>query len=126
MKILVACEFSGVVRNAFIAKWHDAWSCDYCSGREPNSSRHIRGDVRPLLRKRWDLVIAHPPCTFLTNTGVCWLKNNLQRQREMREACQFFIGRLLMKGLVGRWPSSGESLIDESRSGRMVGVERGH
>ena len=65
MKVLVACEFSGVVRDAFIAEGHDAISCDLL----PTESLgpHIQGDVRELLREPWDLVIAHPPCTYLTN-----------------------------------------------------------
>ena len=64
MKVLVACEFSGVVRDAFLAEGHDAISCDLL----PTESRgpHIQGDVRPLLREPWDLVIAHPPCEKLS------------------------------------------------------------
>ena len=61
---MVACEFSGIVRDAFIAEGHDAISCDLLPTEEPGP--HIQGDVRPLLREPWDLVIAHPPCTRLT------------------------------------------------------------
>ena len=68
MKVLVACEFSGVVRDAFLAKGHDAWSCDLLPS--PNGSdRHLLGDVEPLLQHNWDLIIAHPPCTALCVTG---------------------------------------------------------
>ena len=64
MKVLVACEFSGVVRDAFLAAGHDAISCDLLPTESPGP--HIQGDVRPLLREPWDLVIAFPPCDRLT------------------------------------------------------------
>ena len=64
MKVLVACEFSGVVRDAFLAEGHDAISCDLLPTESPGP--HIQGDVRPLLREPWDLVIAHPPCQKLS------------------------------------------------------------
>jgi hypothetical protein len=67
MRILVACEFSGVVRDAFRAHGHDAVSCDLLPSERPGP--HIVGDVRDLLRDGWDLLIAHPPCTFLANSG---------------------------------------------------------
>ena len=71
MKVLVACEFSGVVRDAFLARGHDAISCDLLPTESPGP--HIQGDVTPILREPWDLVIAHPPCTRLCNSGVRWL-----------------------------------------------------
>ena len=64
MKVLVACEFSGIVRDAFLAEGHDAISCDLLPTESPGP--HVQGDVRPLLREPWDLVIAHPPCTYLS------------------------------------------------------------
>lgn len=64
MRVLVACEFSGIVRDAFIEHGHDAISCDLLPTERPGP--HIQGDVRPLLREPWDMVIAHPPCTDLT------------------------------------------------------------
>ena len=67
MKVLVACEFSGVVRDAFIAKGHDAWSCDLLPTDSPGP--HIQGDVLTVLNQGWDLMIAHPPCTYLTVAG---------------------------------------------------------
>ena len=73
LKVLVACEFSGTVRNAFLEQGHDAWSCDLLPD-ETGSSRHIKGDVRCLLGDGWDLIIAHPPCTRLANSGVRWLE----------------------------------------------------
>lgn len=73
MRVLVACEFSGVVRRAFAARGHDAWSCDLLPA-EDGSNRHIVGDVRRVLDDGWDLLmVAHPPCTRLCNSGVRWL-----------------------------------------------------
>lgn len=71
-RVLVACEFSGVVRNAFLARGHDAWSCDLLPA-EDGSERHITGDARNHLHEGWDLIVAHPPCTRLCNSGVRWL-----------------------------------------------------
>lgn len=73
MRVLVACEFSGTVRNAFLDRGHDAWSCDLRPS-EDGSNRHIRGDARDLLGDGWDLLmVAHPPCTRLCNSGARWL-----------------------------------------------------
>lgn len=72
-RVLVACEFSGVVREAFLARGHDAWSCDLLPA-EDGSNRHITGDARDHLHEGWDLlIVAHPPCTRLCNSGVRWL-----------------------------------------------------
>jgi hypothetical protein len=71
--VLVACEFSGTVRRAFAARGHDAWSCDLLPS-EDRSNKHIIGDARDLLNDGWDLLmVAHPPCTRLCNSGVRWL-----------------------------------------------------
>lgn len=64
MKILIACEFSGIVREAFAARGHDAWSCDLLPTERPG--KHIVGDVREVVGGGWDMMIAHPPCTYLT------------------------------------------------------------
>lgn len=73
MRVLVACEYSGVVRRAFADRGHDAWSCDLLPS-EDRSNRHIIGDARDLLKDGWDLLmVAHPPCTRLCNSGVRWL-----------------------------------------------------
>lgn len=74
LKVLIGCEQSGVVRDAFLALGHDAWSCDLLPAETP-SNRHIVGDVRDVMRsERWDLLfVAHPPCTRLCNSGVRWL-----------------------------------------------------
>lgn len=74
MRVLVACETSGIVRRAFEARGHDAWSCDILPA-EDRTNRHIVGDARSLLGDGWDLLmVAHPPCTRLCNSGVRWLK----------------------------------------------------
>jgi hypothetical protein len=73
LRVLIACETSGVMRRAFASRGHDTWSCDLLPA-EDGSNRHIRGDVRDYLGDGWDLlVVAHPPCTRLCNSGVRWL-----------------------------------------------------
>jgi len=67
MRVLVACEFSGVVRDAFRTRGHDAWSCDVIETERPGN--HYQGDVRDILTDGWDLMIAHPPCTYLCVSG---------------------------------------------------------
>ena len=89
MKILIACEFSGIVRDALIAKGHDAISCDLLPSESPGP--HIQGDVLPILKEKWDLVIAHPPCTYLANSGVRWLYEELGRWTKLGLATDFFI-----------------------------------
>lgn len=87
MNILIACEFSGIVREAFKKKGHNVISCDLLPTEIPGN--HYQGDVRDILQKHWDLVIAHPPCFRLTN-AVWWyiIKNNLYH--EVKEAAKFF------------------------------------
>ncbi len=68
MKVLVACEFSGIVREAFKARGHDAWSCDLLPTEIPG--QHIQGDVLAILNDGWDMMIAHPPCTYMSNAGA--------------------------------------------------------
>src|SRR5690349_922709 len=86
MRILVACEFSGIVRDAFIARGHDAVSCDLLPTERPGP--HYQGDVRDLLGQGWDLMIAHPPCTYLTRAGARWWKDPA-RQLAAEEAIAF-------------------------------------
>ena len=69
MKVLVACEYSGIVREAFALKGHDAWSCDLLSTDQP-SDKHIQGDVLEIINNDWNLIIAHPPCTHLSVSGA--------------------------------------------------------
>ena len=87
MRVLVACEFSNRVRDAFLTRGHDAWSCDLRRADHPSRDyrRHLRCDVGPLLRESWDLVIAHPPCTYLCNSGV-WL---IHRQEDRLEGVAY-------------------------------------
>jgi hypothetical protein len=89
MRVLVACEFSGTVRDAFAARGHDAWSCDYLETE--SEGNHIQGDVRNNLRLGWDLMIAHPPCTHLAVSGAAHFH---KKQKEQAEALDFV--RLLM------------------------------
>jgi hypothetical protein len=87
MRVLIACEFSGAVRDAFARRGHDAWSCDLLPGETPGN--HIQGDVITLLDNDWDLMIAHPPCTRLANSGVRWL-NERNLWDDMRDGAKFF------------------------------------
>ena len=96
MKVLVACEFSGTVRRAFAARGHDAWSCDLLPA-EDRSNQHIVGDARDILGDGWDLLmVAHPPCTRLTNSGVRWLsvpppgRSKADLWRELDEGAALF------------------------------------
>ncbi len=83
-RVLVACEFSGRVRDAFIAAGHDAVSCDLLETEVPGP--HHQGDVRDLLGDGWDLMVAHPPCTYLAYSGARWFA---QRQQEQADAIAF-------------------------------------
>lgn len=87
MKVLVACEYSGTVRDAFLENGHDAWSCDLLESDSLNE-RHLRGDVRWHLDKGWDLMLAFPPCTHLCVSGARWFS---EKQKEQYEAIQFFL-----------------------------------
>ena len=96
MRVLVACEFSGRVRDAFMARGHDALSCDLLPTEAPGW--HHQGDVRDLLESGWaDLMIAFPPCTYLSKAGARWWP---QRQAEQAEALEFV--RLLMNAPIER------------------------
>jgi hypothetical protein len=88
MKVLIACEFSGTVRDAFIEQGHDAISCDILPTEQPGP--HYQGDVRYILNDGWDLMIAHPPCTYLANSGVSWLYRQEGRWEKMKEGALFF------------------------------------
>lgn len=86
MRVLVACEFSGVVRDAFLAAGHDALSADFLPTEQEGP--HVEGDVRLILNKGWDMMIAFPPCTYLARSGARWWGN---RVREQQEAIQFVL-----------------------------------
>lgn len=89
MKVLVACEYSGRVRNAFRALGHDAWSCDLLEP-EDGSEHHIQGDCLDAVKIGWDLMIAHPPCTHLAVSGARHFEEK-RRDGRQREAIEFFL-----------------------------------
>ena len=92
MKVLIACEFSGVVREAFKNQGHDAWSCDIQESEIKGN--HIKEDVLNIMEDNWDIMIAHPPCTYLSNAGARWLfpkgKLNEERYEKGLKAKEFF------------------------------------
>jgi hypothetical protein len=88
MRVLIACEYSGIVRDAFAAKGHDAWSCDLLDTERPGN--HVIGDALEIINDGWDLIIAHPPCTRLCNSGVRWLAER-DLWEDMREGAEFFL-----------------------------------
>jgi len=91
LRVLIACEFSGTVREAFKARGHNAWSCDLLPSEIPG--QHIQGDVRySAYTGYWDLMIAHPPCTHLAVSGARWFR---EKQKEQAEALEFV--RFLME-----------------------------
>ena len=95
MRVLVACEFSGIVRDAFAGQGHAALSCDLL----PSESRglHYEGDIKDIIREGWDLMVAHPPCTYLAVSGARWFK---VRRAEQAEALEFV--RLLLDAPIQR------------------------
>lgn len=92
MKVLVACEYSGTVRDAFSALGHDAWSCDLLPTDSPG--KHHAGDVRELLDQQWDLLIAFPPCTYLCSSGMHWTVRGKRDPKLTEDALEFV--RLLL------------------------------
>jgi hypothetical protein len=89
VKVLIACEYSGVVRDAFLARGHDAMSCDLLP--TDVAGPHYQGDVFDIINNGWDLMIAHPPCTHLAVSGARWFKDKQQEQAEALD----FVRRLL-------------------------------
>lgn len=88
MKILIACEFSGIVREAFKNKGHEVWSCDILPTEIPGN--HIQGDVLEILNDGWDMMIAHPPCTYISNMSNCRIKEPGRLQKR-KEGMNFFM-----------------------------------
>ena len=88
MRVLIACEYSGTVRDAFVAKGHDAMSCDLLP--TDKAGPHYQGDVFDIIGDGWDLMIAHPPCTYLTNSGVTWLHKDPSRWAKLDDGAAFF------------------------------------
>ena len=99
MRVLVACEYSGRVREAFRKRGHDAWSCDLLPS-DDDSPHHIQGDALEVLADDWDLMIAHPPCTYLSVSGLHWNKRVEGRAEKTEDALQFV--RLLLDAPVDR------------------------
>lgn len=88
MRVLVGCEYSGTVRDAFLALGHDAISCDLLPTDAPGP--HYQGDVRDILGDGWDLAVFHPECTYLCNSGVRWLSTDITRWPRMVDGAVFF------------------------------------
>ena len=87
MKVLVACEFSGIVREAFAKRGHDAWSCDLLPTEIPG--KHIQGNVLEIINYGWDLMIAHPPCTHLAVSGARWFKyKKVEQEKALDFVCK--------------------------------------
>lgn len=106
MRVLVACEYSGRVRDAFLARGHDAMSCDLLPTEVPGP--HHQGDVRDVLGDGWDLMIAHPPCTYLCSSGIHWNKRRPERAALTEQALEFVrellaapIARIALENPVG-------------------------
>jgi hypothetical protein len=128
MRVLVACEYSGTVRDAFRARGCDAWSCDILPC-EADPTFHIQGDVLDILTNGWDLIIAHPPCTYLSYAGNAYW-NRPGRARKRAEALAFFLElynapapRVAVENPVG-WPNtvfrSPDQIIDPFCFGEPV------
>ena len=92
MKVLIACEYSGIVRDAFAAKGHDVWSCDILPTESPGN--HFQGDVLEHLDKGWDMMIAHPPCTHLAVSGARWFTEG-KKPWSLQEEALDFVRKLL-------------------------------
>lgn len=109
MKVLVACEYSGIVRDAFKAKGHDAWSCDLLPTDKPG--QHHQGDVIEFIKNNpgWDLMIAHPPCTYIASSGLHWNKRIPGRDKLTLESLEFVtllfnapIPKIVLENPIGR------------------------
>lgn len=98
MKVLVACEYSGTVRDAFIRAGHDAMSCDLLPTDVPGP--HYQGDVRDIIYNGWDLMVAHPPCTYLSVSGMHWTTRGLRDPKLTEDALDFV--RFLMRAPIPR------------------------
>ena len=92
MRVLVACEYSGTVRDAFLKAGHDAMSCDLLP--TDVAGPHYQGDVMDIIDQGWDLMIAHPPCTYLCSSGLHWNKRRPERSKQTEDALDFV--RLLL------------------------------
>lgn len=98
MKVLVACEYSGAVRDAFIARGHEALSCDLLPTDSPGP--HYQGDVTDIINDGWDLMVAHPPCTYLSVSGMHWTTRGLRDPKLTEDALDFV--KLLLNAPIPR------------------------
>ena len=98
MRVLIACEFSGVVRDAFRERGHEAWSCDILRG-SGNNQFHIQDDVLKILDDGWDLMIAHPPCTDLAVSGALRFKAKLEKDPQCQERALDFVRELMYNNI---------------------------
>jgi hypothetical protein len=98
MRVLVACEYSGIVRDAFIAKGHEAVSCDLLP--TDKTGPHYMGDVMDIVNDGWDLMIAHPPCTYLSASGMHWTTRGLRDPKLTEDALAFV--KVLMEAPIPR------------------------
>lgn len=124
MKVLIACEFSGTVREEFRKLGHDAWSCDLLPTEI--EGKHIQGDCMEIINDGWDLMIAHPPCTHLAVSGAAWFKN---KQNEQLEALVFVenlmtcnIPRIAIENpvsVISSWIRKPEQIIQPYHFGHM-------
>lgn len=115
MKVLVACEYSGRVRDAFSALGHDAMSCDLLPSE--TEGNHYQGDVREVLNDGWDLMVAHPDCTYLCNSGVCHLHKDAKRWLKLFEGAEFF--KLLLDAPIPK--KAVENPIMHKYAKRLIG-----
>ncbi|NBR07859.1 MAG: DNA cytosine methyltransferase [Planctomycetes bacterium] len=109
MRVLIACEYSGIVREAFKSRGHDAWSCDLLPTDQPG--QHHQGDVIEFIKNNpdWDLMIAHPPCTYLASSGLHWNKRIPGRDKLTLESLEFVtlllnapIPKIVLENPIGR------------------------
>jgi len=98
MKVLIACEYSGIVRDAFAALGHEAVSCDILPTDSPGE--HYQGDVMDIINNEWDLMIAHPPCTYLCNSGVSWLYRDAKKMKATDRWDRMLNGAEFFKSLL--------------------------
>jgi hypothetical protein len=117
-RVLVACEYSGTVRDAFARHGWDAWSCDLLPAEKPGN--HHQGDVREILGNGWDILIAHPTCTYMTNSGVCWLHKDAARWPKLFDAADFFLE--MLDAPVAR--IAVENPVMHKYAKRLIGVEQ--
>jgi site-specific DNA-cytosine methylase len=125
MRVLVACEFSGIVREAFAARGHDAWSCDLLPSELPG--QHYQCDVREVLGLGWDLMVAHPPCTYLSYAGLRWFKVQPGRMDRAEQARDFVmllasapIEKIAIenpKGFLNKWYRRPDQIIQPYQFG---------